>query len=378
MHEALLTRWRLAMATQVAASGPARGPAAGSMPTSVPALTWAPALALSLAVAWLLAWPAGPAAAQAVPAPPPADGMAAAALPVTEVAPGVFVQFGAQEDWGPQNSGNVSNAAFIVGSRCVAVVDTGGSPAVGQRLKATIAATTPLPVCVVINTHVHPDHLLGNSAFSAGSAAAGGPGAVAGPAAAGPSFIGHARLPAALSARERYLRNALRRDFGLPAGDGTIVYPTRTVAEATDIDLGGRVLRLQPWPTAHTDHDLTVLDVSTRTLFTGDLVFVGHMPVVDGNLRGWIKVMDGLRAIDAAVVVPGHGPVDRQWPASMAAQADYLNSLLTETRAAIKAGLTIQQAVDQVGKTAARPWLLADLFHARNVTAAFAELEWED
>ena len=62
----------------------------------------------------------------------------------------------------------------------------------------------------------------------------------------------------------------------------------------------------------------------------------------------------------------------------MDAQADYLNALLRDTRAAIKNGLTIQQAVESIGVPDASHWLLTDRFHRRNVTAAYAELEWED
>ena len=48
------------------------------------------------------------------------------------------------------------------------------------------------------------------------------------------------------------------------------------------------------WPTAHSDSDLTVLDEQTGTLFAGDLVFLPHVPVLDGSLRGWLNVIDEL------------------------------------------------------------------------------------
>jgi len=121
-----------------------------------------------------------------------------------------------------------------------------------------------------------------------------------------------------------------------------------------------------------------VFDTQTRTLFGGDLVFVGHMPVLDGRLRGWLAVMDKLMQLDAARLVPGHGPVSEDVAAAMAPQAAYLGALLTETRQAIRSGATLQQAVDSVGREAATPWLLAEVFHRRNVTAAFAELEWDE
>lgn len=307
-------------------------------------------------VSALLLW-AACAAAQATPAIAP--------LAVTQVQPGVFVHIGALEDWTPAHGGDVANLGFVVGSRCVAVVDSGGTPGVGQALRAAIERATPLPVCYVINTHAHPDHVLGNSAF-----------AEAGPPA--PQFVASAAFARALAAREPYYLNALRRDFGLPASATTIVYPTIGVAKSLNLDLGDRILSLQAWPTAHTDNDLTVLDLRTRTLFASDLLFVQHLPVLDGSLRGWIAVMAGLKRLDVATVVPGHGPPSNDWPAVMDAQADYLGSLLRDTRAAIKGRLTIQQAIERIGIPPGAPWVLTDRFHRRNVTAAFAELEWED
>jgi glyoxylase-like metal-dependent hydrolase (beta-lactamase superfamily II) len=138
------------------------------------------------------------------------------------------------------------------------------------------------------------------------------------------------------------------------------------------------VLQLRAWPTAHTDNDLTVLDRRTRTLFTADLLFVQHLPVVDGSLRGWVAAMAELRRLDVAQVVPGHGAVSADWPGMMDAQADYLNTLLSETRRALRIGLTIQQAIDHIDAPPTSKWRLTERFHRRNVTAAYAELEWED
>ena len=297
-----------------------------------------------------------------------AAGLASAAeapLKVAQIAPGVYLHSGLQQDWLPSNDGDIANLGFIVGSRCVAVIDTGGSPAVGRRLRASIAATTKLPICYVINTHAHVDHVLGNAAFVKDA----------------PAFVASARYGAALTAREDYIAHAVERDFKETLTHADFVSPSLTAAagKPLELDLGGRILRLQAWPTAHTDNDLTVYDTQTKTLFLGDLLFAGHLPVVDGSLRGWLADLGTLRErTDVALAVPGHGDVGQEWPAVLDAQQRYLAALLRDTRAAIKAGRTLQQAVDSVACNGASSWLLVDQFHKRNVTAAYAELEWED
>lgn len=285
-----------------------------------------------------------------------------APLSVTQVAPGVYVHAGLVEDWLAGNGGDIANLGFVVGSRCVAVIDSGGTPQLGLRWRATIERTTRVPICYVFDTHAHPDHVLGNAAF------------------VGPDtrFVGSAKFNAALSAREPYFLRALEREFGTQVAPGAMVYPTLAVDGTREFDLGDRVLVAQSWPTAHTDNDLTVYDRGSKTLFASDLLFVQHIPVVDGSLRGWLRTMPLLAQTDTARIVPGHGPLQLGGPDAWKPQQAYLESLLRETRAAIKAGRTLSQAVDSVGVQAASSWQLVEQFHRRNVTAAFAELEWED
>jgi quinoprotein relay system zinc metallohydrolase 2 len=283
-------------------------------------------------------------------------------LPTREIAPGVFLHPGVQEDVTPQNFGGIANIGFVVGQKCVAVIDSGGNPLLGDALRQAVKSKTDKPVCYVINTHVHPDHIFGNAAFAADR----------------PTYVGHHKLPAAMATRGQVYANALNRDLGAAAAGSTIVPPTVLVKDRLDLDLGGRTLQLRAWPTAHTDNDLTVYDAKTGTLWAGDLLFVGHIPVVDGSIRGWLKVIAEMKALPAERVVAGHGLIEDGWKVALERQETYLQTILDETRAAIKEGQTIQQAIATVGESQRNQWLLFDLFNKRNVTAVYSEVEWED
>ena len=76
----------------------------------------------------------------------------------------------------------------------------------------------------------------------------------------------------------------------------------------------GTKITLQAWSAAHSDCDLTVLDEQTGTLFAGDLLFLRHVPIVDGSLLGFLDVAEELAKIPATRVVPGHGPLVAAWP----------------------------------------------------------------
>lgn len=291
-----------------------------------------------------------------------APAQAAIALPVSEVAPGVFVHQGRYEIFTPRNSGDTSNAGFVIGRDGVAVIDTGGSPQVGSQLLAAVRARTQLPIKYVINTHMHPDHVFGNVAFK-GEAA---------------TFVGHAKLPRALAARaERYL--AINKELLGAAFDGTrIVPPTELVKDRLEVDLGDRKLLVEAHPTAHTDNDVTVLDEKTGTMFLGDLLFAKHVPALDGSIRGWLALIRNLEGRkDVKVAVPGHGPASMPWPSALAAEQRYLGKVAEDVRAMIKQGKTLAEAAQTAGLSEKDAWLLFKEYHARNVSAAFAELEWE-
>jgi quinoprotein relay system zinc metallohydrolase 2 len=282
-------------------------------------------------------------------------------LEVENPAPGVYVHYGAQAEMTPLNAGDVANLGFVIGQKCVAVIDTGGTYAVGRALRLAIRRVTTRPICYVINTHVHPDHVFGNRAFVDDR----------------PEFVGHARLAESMRRRgPNYLR-ALMRDLGEVARGSSIVLPTHPVAGGERLDLGGRSLSLRAWQTAHTDTDLTVFDETSETLFLGDLGFVEHIPVLDGSLRGFIAVIEELKAIPAQRAIPGHGRA-ATWPAAIVPEERYLTQLRRDVRAALAAKMPLAQAIESIACEDAAHWLLVDQFHKRNVSAAYAELEWEE
>lgn len=276
-----------------------------------------------------------------------------------QVADGVFVRPGHTAVL--FEADNVANLGVVVGHRCVAVIDTGGSQLEGEALAAAIGKLTDVPVCFVINTHVHPDHVLGNQAFEMGQV----------------RFIGHEKLPGAMAARgETYLRRAAEHSSGEAGVE--MVAPERTVRDEVQIDLGNRALVVRAHATAHTDNDLTVLDEQTGTLFAGDLVFLEHLPVLDGSINGWLTEIGHLAAQRFTRVVPGHGPIEADWPEAAGPVMQYLEDLREATRTFIAKGGDLRSAQESIAVSQPGRWQLIEQYHKRNVAAAFAELEWED
>ncbi len=284
------------------------------------------------------------------------------ALRVKKITQGIYVHFGQHQLPNPHNHGAIANIGFIVGSKCVAVIDSGANPEQGAALKKTIQQITATPICYVINTHVHPDHIYGNSAFKE----------------KGIQFIGHHKLARAMAVRSQFYidRASEQLDVKLSAND--VIPPNIEVKNTLTINLGHRELTLTAHPSAHTDNDLSIYDPQSNTLWLSDLLFRQHIPILDGSLNGWLAELEKLEKNNYRYVIPGHGALITDWKNSLQPQKRYLTLLRDEIRQYLKQGKFLEEAIENIGYSEAKRWKLFDQFHRKNITSAFAELEWEE
>ena len=280
---------------------------------------------------------------------------------LSEAAPGVFVHIGRPLPLDAPGHDDIANLGFIVGEKCVAVIDTGGSVRVGRELRASVAAHTSLPVCYVINTHVHVDHVLGNAAFKDDE----------------PRFVGHAALADAMVRNRDFFVREYPGDMDSPPTGAQVIGPDLLVEHDLTVDLGGRSLALHAWPKAHTDCDLTVYDAHTGTLWTGDLLFRGRLPALDGSLQGWLAALDELARMPVRLAVPGHGSVTRDLAAAIVPERRYLRALQDGVRAELSQAKPPEDAIQRVAAAEKSHWLLWDEVHPRNVARAYQEIAWE-
>ncbi len=275
--------------------------------------------------------------------------------------PGVFVHMGRQLALDAPGHDDIANIGFIVGEKCVAVIDSGGSVSVGRELRAAIEKHSSVPICFVINTHVHVDHVLGNSAFKNDK----------------PSFVGNAALAQAIARSREFFVKEYAGDLDSPPSVDQVIGPDRLVEHELTLDLGGRQLVLRAWPKAHTDCDLTVYDSATGTLWTGDLLFRDRLPALDGSLKGWLAVLEELARMRVKLTVPGHGPLARDLASAIAPERRYLQALAAGVRGELAQSKPLEHAIEHVAAEEKSHWLLWDEGHPRNVVRAYQELEWD-
>lgn len=272
-----------------------------------------------------------------------------------QIAPGVYVLIGLTEDFSRANGGNIVNTGFIIGTTGVVVVDSGPSKRYGEQLLAAIAHITPLPVVLVINTHHHPDHFLGNQAFHSDAVAA-LPETRQGIETEGPAF------------NENMYR--LNGDW---MRDTEVAVPARTLAPGK-LDAGGRSLEVLALE-GHTGADLAVFDHESGTLFAGDLVFYERAPTTPhADIARWLASLDALAALPFKILVPGHGPVTRD-DAPLRQTRAYLAWLEKTLREAAEAGLDMAEVLALPMPPRLKRLALAKTEYARSVSHLYPAFE---
>ena len=217
------------------------------------------------------------------------------------------------------NQNFISNAGFVVTDDGVVVIDALGSPPLAQRLLVEIRKITAQPVKWVFVTHYHADHIYGLQVF----------------AEQGATIVAHALAVDYLESDTARLRLQASRDELFPWIDAQtrLVRADRWVGTPdahgdTLIRVGRTDFLLRPVGPSHTPEDLVVFVPSLGVLFSGDLLFRGRIPFVgQADSGGWIRALDRLLALDAKLVVPGHGPLSSEPRVDMALTRDYLQTL---------------------------------------------------
>jgi cyclase len=221
----------------------------------------------------------------------------------------------------PDGSWYINNTGFVVGTESVISVDACSTEQRSRAYRDRIAAVTPAPVSMLINTHHHGDHTYGNFVFS----------------------------PAAIVAQENCRAELLA--YGFPGDTGiwepvdwgkvTLAPPTVTFTDRVRLWSDDRPVEVS-WvgQSAHTSNDSLVWLPEQEVLFCGDLLFNGGTPfLLMGSVRGAIEVLQSVVApIPARVIVPGHGaPCDHGLIPTV---VDYLEFVLATARKGIDAGLS--------------------------------------
>lgn len=225
-------------------------------------------------------------------------------------------------------AGQGGNMTLVVGGDGLILVDTEFAP-LHDKIRAAIAAISPLPVKYIVNTHYHPDHTGGDAAFI--------------------------KEGVTVLAQENVKKRLLAGTNNGPNGAkiapvGADAVPTKTYRSGTvTLSVKGVTATVGHITNAHTDGDSYVWFPDANVLATGDIVALGRYPSIDtgngGNIKGMIAgVAHYLKMVNGKTrVVPGHGPLTDK--AGLVAYRQFLVEARDRVAKLIKAGKSQQEII---------------------------------
>ena len=244
----------------------------------------------------------------------------------------------------PDGSWGWSNAGLVVGDGASLLVDTLFDLVLtGAMLDAMSNLTRTAPIASLVNTHANGDHCYGNQLVD-------GAEIISSTAAAHEMTEVPPSMLAALNAAPGEVGDLFRSFFGDFRFDGIeLRLPTRTFDGRLDIEVGGRVIELVEVGPAHTAGDVIAVVPEARTVYTGDILFIGGTPIVwAGPLSNWVAACDYILGLDVDTIVPGHGPLtDKKGVAEV---RDYLSFVDREATARHAAGVDAFDAARDIAR----------------------------
>jgi cyclase len=255
-----------------------------------------------------------------------------------EIAEGCFAYLQPNGSWG------WSNAGLVVGDGASLLVDTlFDLKLTAAMLDAMASSTRTAPIGTVVNTHANGDHCYGNQLVGDAEI-------ISSRAAAEEMSHVPPSMLAALNSAPGDLGELFRGFFGAFDFDGIeLRLPTRTFEGRLDIEVGGRLVEFIEVGPAHTEGDVIVHVPDTRTVYTGDILFIGGTPIAwAGPLANWVAACDQMLGMEVDVVVPGHGPVTDK--TGVVAVRDYLAFIDIEATARHAAGFDAFDAARDIAR----------------------------
>jgi len=249
----------------------------------------------------------------------------------------------------PDGTWGYSNAGLIVDCGETLLVDTLMDLKLTREMLDLMRAAAPAAerIGTLVNTHSNPDHTNGNLLVT------------------GAQIISSTacldemkeqssapRYPMTLEAGA-FFQEVLGSRFDLSKIQP--VFPSRTFDRTLSLRIGSKEVRLLELGPAHTRGDIVAYVPADRTVFTGDILFVGGHPVIwAGPIGNWIRACDTILQWDVETIVPGHGPITDK--SGVRALKTYLEYVRAEARKRFDAGMDYEQAARDIALDAFRDW----------------------
>jgi len=253
----------------------------------------------------------------------------------------------------------MANNCYVKTGDAYVVFDTGPSYVFAKKAYAAMSKEVgALPVKIIVNSHEHDDHWLGNDFYKQKFGAE----------LIGPSLI-----------NTKYKAGDETRMFKvLPenAIKGTNIIPVdKSIKEEYDFTVAGINFQVVPIPVkAHTGEDYFLYMPDSKVLFAGDLVMNGRITSGrDGSVLGQITALDMIKAKGWETLIPGHGFITDK------TATDEARLYFTLTRDRIMEAIENDVDATEINEVVTLPEFkdkaMYDILNSNNVSYAFDEID---
>ncbi len=218
-------------------------------------------------------------------------------VPVTKVTDSCYYILAKDPEPTPENHAFFNNPGFVVTSEGVVVIDTGSSVQIGEMVLRQIKTVTDKPVVMVINTHYHGDHFLGNHAFVSAYPDV-------------PIYAHPAAIEKIKSDGGDFWYGFMQRNSNNAITGTVVTLPNKTFKGGETIKVGDKTLKIHQFGVAHTESDLIIEVVEDKVAFMGDTAMRRVANMADGSFVGTIDAMKKAQALNCDHYIVGHGVHD--------------------------------------------------------------------
>lgn len=219
-------------------------------------------------------------------------------IPVTKVNDRCYYFMATDGEPSPENQGFFSNPGFVITSKGVVVMDTGGTVQIGEMMIRQIKKITDKPVVAIFNSHIHGDHWFGNQAFVAEYPEV--------------KIYGHPNIMRDIKDGVGQFWLDFMHRYTANASAGTSITPPNLEVNGGDvIKVGDRSFKVHYFGKVHSDSDIAIEVVEDNVMYAGDMAMRRVANMADGSFVGSIKAMEEFEKMThIKTYIPGHGHHD--------------------------------------------------------------------
>ncbi len=260
-------------------------------------------------------------------------------------------------------NGFISNAGFIITSEGVIIFDALGTPALANALLNEIRKLTDKSIKLVIVSHYHADHIYGLQVFKELGAKIWAP-------------IGALNYLTSTTAKN--LLNTRKESLFPWVNNSThLIKPDKIITKNTVFSLGKHKFKLNVFGKVHSDGDMSLLNITDKILYSGDVIFAGRIPFVGSNadIYKWLNVINQLLTINVDYFVPGHGAASNKIKETMQLTNKYLKFLVDKFSLAVKNMDDFAETYNKINWQEFKNLPAFNLANRRNAYAVYLYLE---